>query len=311
MDWDRDGRLDILSGCYWTSGEEAGHILMLAGKGDLDFAEAVALQTVSGTPYVNVRIASKASADAERDKLKNICTHQCAADCDGDGDLDLVVGCFGSTFYYAENSGGVGSPELADSAVPLDVDLPGGHAGPHLADWDGDGDLDLLSGSAHGGAYLSENAGSRELPQWTAFRQLIPPASPQRETTEEPATIVPSASTRVSTIDWNGDGMLDVLLGDRAIITHRKLGLTDKEYRQQLAEYDRAIERAKEAYLEAAKEMASAQGQGKIETEPSDVLREAQEQYASVLQSKSTFLDERQTGFVWLFLRKPERALEP
>ncbi len=105
--------------------------------------------------------------------------------------------------------------------------------------------------------------------------------------------------------------MLDVLLGDRAIITHRKLGLTDKEYRQQLAEYDRAIERAKEAYLEAAKEMASAQGQGKIETEPSDVLREAQEQYASVLQSKSTFLDERQTGFVWLFLRKPERALEP
>lgn len=36
MDWNGDGHRDILSGCYWTEGADAGHIQWLAGSGSLD-----------------------------------------------------------------------------------------------------------------------------------------------------------------------------------------------------------------------------------------------------------------------------------
>ena len=54
----------------------------------------------------------------------------------------------GSKFYLHVNSADSPSaaPVFADKPTALDVTLPDQHSGPHFADWDGDGDLDLLSG---------------------------------------------------------------------------------------------------------------------------------------------------------------------
>ena len=40
MDWNKDGKLDILSGCYWTEDSDSGHIQLLAGQGPLEYADA-------------------------------------------------------------------------------------------------------------------------------------------------------------------------------------------------------------------------------------------------------------------------------
>lgn len=72
-------------------------------------------------------------------------------DVDGDGDLDLVVGSqFGGTFDYYENVGSAQAPALIERTG---TDNPFGafsvteHSAPALADIDGDGDLDMVSGS--------------------------------------------------------------------------------------------------------------------------------------------------------------------
>ncbi|MFO0529093.1 MAG: hypothetical protein ACK52A_13425, partial [Planctomycetota bacterium] len=85
MDWTGDGKLDILSGCYWTEGADGGHIQLLAGRGGLDFAESIDLLSGEGKPLLN-----EALAEDESNQTSIICVQQHAVDYDGDGDLDLV-----------------------------------------------------------------------------------------------------------------------------------------------------------------------------------------------------------------------------
>lgn len=66
-------------------------------------------------------------------------------DMDGDGDLDLVVGCEAGTLSYFENTG---SGTMEWTAVPgyfAGIDV-GSDCSPTLGDFDGDGDVDLLTG---------------------------------------------------------------------------------------------------------------------------------------------------------------------
>ena len=47
------------------------------------------------------------------------------------------------------------------------------HSDPFVIDWDGDGDLDLLSGSSNGGVYWAENrAGKDKVPELGPFRKV-------------------------------------------------------------------------------------------------------------------------------------------
>ncbi|MFN9877204.1 MAG: hypothetical protein ACK557_01885, partial [Planctomycetota bacterium] len=61
MDWTGDGKLDILSGCYWTEGADGGHIQLLAGRGGLDFAESIDLLSGEGKPLLNEALAEDES----------------------------------------------------------------------------------------------------------------------------------------------------------------------------------------------------------------------------------------------------------
>ena len=309
MDWTQDGIVDILSGCYWSDDADAAHIQLLAGRGDMDFAPAKAVVTVAGVPLTNVK-HEKDENDPNDYELRNICTHQFAVDYDADGDLDLVNGCFGAEFFFVEDTGGDGEPALADVSEQLDLQVPGGHAGPHLADWDGDGDFDLLSGSGHGGAYLAENVGSREKPEWAPFKELIAPprGSVYEQSTDDGGKIVPATSTRVWAYDWNQDGLLDLLVGDMTTISNRKPGITPEEFAKRKAVYDRDLAEFQKSYQEVSERYMEAMNNakdGEVDEKLVEEFTQASQGWSEIYEKKAEFQDERRTGFVWLYIRKP------
>src|SRR6185503_17156507 len=100
---------------------------------------------------------------------ENICTRPFAVDWDGDGHLDLVVGNFSGTFYWFKGEGkGKFQPKpeaiMIGKAGDRPLKVSGAHSDPFVIDWDGDGDLDLISGSSEGGVMWAENVAGKGKP---------------------------------------------------------------------------------------------------------------------------------------------------
>lgn len=206
MDWNNDGSLDILSGCYWTRepiGADAAHLQVLLGRGGNDFAEATTLKATNGKPILNVPHKTNLKEGERKYDLRNICTHQFAADIDADGDLDIVVGNLNTEIFLHENKGSASTPVFDETGATLTT-MVDNKTAPHLYDWDGDGDLDLLSGSGQGGVYLAMNVGDAKSPQWSKFETLILAAD------------VGGRMSKVHVTDWNADGTPDVVVGCQA-----------------------------------------------------------------------------------------------
>ncbi len=150
-------------------------------------------------------------------------------DFDGDGQLDLLVGvgdwsdygwdnAFDSKghwtrgplhgyVYLLRNRGTNAAPEYAEpvklkaGGKPLDVF---GMPSPNLADFDGDGDLDLLCGEFLDGFTYFENVGTRSSPRYAAGRRLT---LADRPLAMDLCMIVPVA------VDWDRDGDVDLVVG--------------------------------------------------------------------------------------------------
>lgn len=243
MDLDGDGHLDMLSGSW------PGEIFFFKGAADRTFAAPVKLRDKNGLA-INVGgglqlgnddmilVAGDAKIE-DTDDGRTVIVYEGeriavpegktagttgtasavhAVDFTGDGVLDLLVGNIVGDVYLVANEGTAAKPvwakerQLTAGSKPLHVD---GDAGPFACDWDGDGAIDLLVGDGEGAVWFFCNEGSGKSPMLAQGVQLLPPGrlSFDREAPAEPPRGI---RAKVCAVDWTGNGLPDLLVGDYA-----------------------------------------------------------------------------------------------
>jgi hypothetical protein len=201
-DWDGDGRgPDALVGsrnrCWLYRG------LGTNTQGAPRFAEAVAVQAGGrDVELVNPRFD--------------------VADIDGDNDLDLFAGTQPGPVQWFQNVGSRSTPVFAAGQVIAwdgQYLIGDAHSGVEVADFDGDGLLDLASGRFWERTDLKEPARHRVFGGF--FQNIGTRASPRFEPrssggpfTEQFQVCDAVRQNSVRAVDWDNDGPLDLLAGD-------------------------------------------------------------------------------------------------
>jgi FG-GAP-like repeat len=224
-DLDGDGRQDLVSGDFF------GQVHWFARRPEGGF-QAAELLRLSNDEILDAGDAST----------------PLPVDVDGDGTLDLLIGNMAGDLVWARGVPALpsGSPDpvqqatLADqnACAPEDEPDPSGplaaarfevpvallaagepirvergDAAPGVADWDRDGDLDLVLGAQDGSVVWFQNLGSTGLLQLGPAVELISPLEWGQRGEGRPDKRVKPAL-----FDWNHDGWLDLVLGDYTVV---------------------------------------------------------------------------------------------
>jgi FG-GAP-like repeat len=194
VDLDGDGIPDILSGSW------PGQLYFFKGLGKGKFAPKQTLKDKNGK---DIKIESSSTVFA--------------VDWNGDGKLDLLIGDVRGRVHLMLNEGTASayafgkSQELSVDGAPIEV--PHGDSHPIAVDWDGDNLLDLLVGCGDGSVLFYKNIGTAKEPKLAKPHTLVA-ASHSAGGNVSPQTIRPGTRAKICVVDWNGDGRLDLLVGD-------------------------------------------------------------------------------------------------
>ncbi len=275
--------MDILSGSYSHMERKipmAGWFQVLWGMPQGKFAAPTPLNNLEGSPLT--------VKGTERVDLARICTRPTAVDLNGDGHLDIVSGNFGGTFYVFYGQGQAKYPVEGEwlKAGGETMEVPN-HSDPFFVDWDGDGDQDLLSGSAAGGVYLFTNNGDRNKASFAKPVQLIEASISEDMQFGMEHLTGSQTSSRIWVADMNDDGKLDILVGDGTTLSFPAEGLTESEARAQYA----AWEKEGASVAEAVEASSNSQ-------EDSSAL------WNAYYKKMDQIVTQEMTGFVWVYYQK-------
>lgn len=328
MDLDGDGDLDLLSGSW------PGELFFFRKQDDGTFAAPIELQDEDGG-FINIgggireqgdQILITGNADFVNEDGKTYAVYHGkriestpeksvaitgtasavhACDWDGDGDLDLLVGDIRGRVFLIPNRGSAKEwafgreQPLSAKGVPIRVE---GDAGPFAADWDGDGDLDLLVGDGHGSVSLFVNDGTRTAPR-LARAQILVKGEGWRETPPDAPQL--GLRVKVCAADWNGDGKLDLLVGDYATLKPARPAPTPAE-----AEKHAAMKAELEQLYETfgpIREKLFGPGRSKDPGEREKLTAEMKDLQKRITELQQALPQDEEThGWVWLFVRDGE-----
>jgi len=201
---DGDGRKDIISGCWFK------RIYLFRQRSDGAFNPGEPIAHRDGQPIV-----------------VDYGTAAFAADWDADNDLDLLAGTAAGNVYLVPNQGSATQWDfdkpIAFQANGEQISVPDGYAGPAVADWDGDGRLDLLLGAGDGSVLWYRNVGTRAQSKLDAAQNLVPPP---RDGSDR------GLAAKICVTDWNEDGQLDLLVGDCGSKFEKTLSAEEQAWRE-------------------------------------------------------------------------------
>lgn len=137
------------------------------------------------------------------------------ADWEGDGDLDFIGGNETGFVQLIEN---ISTPQRQQFRTAREIGVyaarwmfiddedperPYGQSKPAYIDWDGDGDMDLLVGNNSNRIAYFENIGTRRKPRFAPAVKLLHDQGEHFSFRSRPAPV-----------DFNNDGLLDLVAGD-------------------------------------------------------------------------------------------------
>ena len=218
VDFNGDGFLDIVCG------DEDGRVAFIENTG----------RVVDGMPqFLPPRYFRQFAADVKFGALAT----PYAVDWDGDGLEDIISGNSAGYIAFIKNLGGTPTRWAAPVYLSAAGKLIREQAGPNgsiqgpaeakwgysilsVADWDGDGLPDIMTNGIWGKVVWYKNIGTRTAPKLAAGRPVeLAPGSPMQKApwnwwSPQGRELVSQWRTTPQMIDWNGDGLMDLVMSD-------------------------------------------------------------------------------------------------